>query len=114
MKVEHEAKLERTEMRMIRWTCGVSLRERQTNIELRSRFGIESIVEVVRRNRLRWFGHVQRRSDDDWVKRCTMLEVEGRKPKGRPKKTRMDTVKMDMKPLGLVLRMLMTVIGGEG
>src|SRR5580700_2994037 len=104
MKVEHEAKLERTEMRMIRWMCGVSLRERQTNIELRSRFGVESIVEVVRRNRLRWFGHVQRRSDDDWVKRCTMLEVEGRKPKGRPKKTWMDTVKMDMKPLGLVVK----------
>ena len=82
----------------------MSLRERQTNIELRSRFGVESIVEVVRRNRLRWFGHVQRKSDDDWVKRCAMLEVEGRKPKGRPKKTWMDTVKMDMKPLGLVVK----------
>jgi len=103
LKVEHEAKLESTEMRMVRWMCGVSLQERKTSNELRSRFGIESIVDVVRRNRLRWFGHVQRKSEDDWIRKCTVLEVEGRKPKGRPKKTWMDGVKKDMNQLGLVV-----------
>ena len=26
--------------------------------------------EVVRRGRLRWFGHVERKADEDWVKKC--------------------------------------------
>jgi len=63
MKAAHMAKLERTEMRMIRWMAGVSLRERNTNAELRGRIGVEGIGEVVRRNRLMWFGHVQRKAE---------------------------------------------------
>jgi len=48
---------------------------------------------------LRWFGHVEQKDDDDWIKRITW-EVEGTK-KGRPKKTRWDCVKNDMESLGL-------------
>ena len=101
IKVEHEAKLERTEMRMIRWMCGVSLRERKTSAELRERIGVEAIGVLVRRNRLRWFGHVERKVEDDWVKRCTVMEVEGTRPRGRPKKTWMEVVADDMRRMGL-------------
>ena len=34
MKVEHELKLNRTEMSMIRWMCGVKLNERKKSEEL--------------------------------------------------------------------------------
>src|SRR5260221_14793832 len=77
MRAEHEAKLERAEMRMIRMMCGVSLRDKITSAMLRERMGVEAIGVVVRRNRLRWFGHVERKGDCDWVKGCTVLEVEG-------------------------------------
>ncbi len=33
----------------------------------------------------------------DWVKGCTVLEVEGPRPRGRQKKTWMEVVKRDMK-----------------
>jgi hypothetical protein len=40
------------------------------------------------RNRLlRWFRHAERKRDDDWVKRCTWMEMEGVRPRGRPRKT---------------------------
>ena len=48
MKVEHENALERTEMRMIRWMCGVSLREKITSAVLRERMGVDMISEVMR------------------------------------------------------------------
>ena len=35
MTAELESKMERTEMRMIRWLCDVSLKERQPSTELR-------------------------------------------------------------------------------
>jgi hypothetical protein len=87
LKVEHESKLETTDMRMIRWMFGVSLRDRVPSEELRAWFGVEPISDVCRRNRLRWFEHVERKGDDDWVKRCIRLEVVGKRPKGRPRKT---------------------------
>jgi len=30
---------------------------------------------------------VLRKEDDDWVKKCTEYEVEGPRPRGRPKRT---------------------------
>src|SRR5260221_21070 len=101
MRAEHEAKLERAEMGMIRMMCGVSLRDKITSLMLRERIGVEAIGVVAKRNRLRWLGHVERKDDCDWVKGCTVLEVEGPKPRGGPKKTWMEVVKMDMKEMGL-------------
>ena len=39
--VEHELKLNRTEMSMIRWMCGVKLNERKKSEELRELLGLE-------------------------------------------------------------------------
>ena len=45
--------------------------------ELLERLGIESIADVVRRSRLRWFGHVERLNADNWVSACREIQVEG-------------------------------------
>ena len=44
-------------MRMVRWMCGVKLRDRLPSKELRARLGVEDIA-LVQQNRLRWYGHV--------------------------------------------------------
>jgi len=56
---------------------------------------------MMKNSRLRWFGHVEREDDNDWVKRCIRLELEGIRQRGRPKKTWWDCVKDDMESLGL-------------
>ena len=48
---------------MLRWMCVVS--------DLYSPLEFESVAEVVRHGRLRWFGHVERKSGDDWVSACS-------------------------------------------
>ena len=55
---------------MIRWKCGVSLKDRRTSEELRKLVGVQLITTVIRNGRLRWYGHVMRKSDDNWVKIC--------------------------------------------
>ena len=65
VNAEEEAKLERAEMRMMRWMCGVSLREKKTNAELRESMGIEKISDVMRHSGLRWMGHVLRKEGND-------------------------------------------------
>jgi len=50
---------------------------------------------IVQQNRLRWYGHVLRKEDADWVKKCMEYDVEGSRPRGRPKRTRKDVVQKD-------------------
>ena len=50
---------------------------------------------VLQQNRLRWYGHVLRKDDDDWVKKCMEYEVEGPRPRGRPKSTLGEVVRED-------------------
>jgi len=63
-------RFERTEMRMVRWMSNAILRDRTPSAELRRHLGIEGIVDVLCMGRLRWFRHVERMGDDNWVKRC--------------------------------------------
>jgi len=49
---------------------------------------------VLQQKRLRWYGHVLRK-DDDWVKKCMVYDVEGPRPRGRPKRTWKEVVKKD-------------------
>jgi len=42
------------------------------------------------------------RKDDDWVKKCMECEVEGPRPKGRPKKTWTEVVETDCQARKLI------------
>ena len=44
---------------------------------------------------LPWYGHVLRKEDTDWVKKYMEYEVEGSRPRGRPKRTWKDVVQKD-------------------
>ena len=85
--VDAGLKFERAEMLMIRWMCGISLKDRRTNEELRRLVGVEPITTFIRSGRLRCYGHVMRKCDEDWVKKCMEYRVEDRRPVGRPRKT---------------------------
>ena len=85
----------------MRQMCGVTLKDRKSSEELRHRIGIENVADVIRRGRLRWFGHVERKEDNDWVKACQTLEIDGNRGKGRGKKTWRQCVDEDMKILKL-------------
>ena len=71
----------------IRWMCGVKLKDRLPSKELRERLGVDDMALILQQNRLHWYGHVLRKDDDDWVKKCMEYEVEGSRPRGRPKRT---------------------------
>jgi len=49
MKVEHELKMNLTEMSMIRWMCGVKLNERKKSEEL---LGLEPVSLMIKNSRL--------------------------------------------------------------
>ena len=50
-KIGDIRKIQRSEMRMLRWMTGVSLSEKKSNECVRSMLAIDDIGEVMRRNR---------------------------------------------------------------
>ena len=61
--------LQRAEVRMVRWMCGVKLKDRLLSKELRERLGIDDIALILQQNRLLWYEHVLRKDGDYWVKK---------------------------------------------
>jgi len=43
-------------------------------------------ISVLQQNRLRWYGQVLQKEDNDLEKKCMEYEVEGARPRGRSKK----------------------------
>ncbi len=72
---------------MVRWLCNAAVRDGQISEELRSRLSIESISEAMRTGRLCWFGRVERKDKNEWVKLVKHLEVEGGVPVSGARKT---------------------------
>ena len=63
--------------------------------------GLEPVSLMIKKSRLRRFGHVECKDDNDWVKCCIMWEVQGIRQRKRPKTTWWDCIENDMESLGL-------------
>jgi len=85
VRKENEVALQRSEMRMVRWMCNVKVKDRVPSKELREKLGIDDIILMLQQNSSLSYGHVLRKEDTDWVKKCMEFEVEGSRPRGRPK-----------------------------
>ncbi|XP_019236372.1 PREDICTED: RNA-directed DNA polymerase from mobile element jockey-like, partial [Nicotiana attenuata] len=67
------------------------------NEDIRERVGVAPVDDKMREARLRWFGHVWRRSLDAPVRRCERLTLAGtRRGRGRPRKYWGEVIRQDM------------------
>ncbi|XP_070039139.1 uncharacterized protein [Nicotiana tomentosiformis] len=94
------------EMRMLRWMCGHTRMDKIRNEVIREKVSVAPMDDKMREVRLRWFGHVWRRSPDALVRRCESLALAGmRRGRGRPKKYRGEVIRQDMALLQIFLDM---------
>jgi len=56
IRKENEVALQRAEMRMVRWMCGIKLQNTVPSTGLRERLGLNDIISVLQQNRLRCMG----------------------------------------------------------
>ena len=86
---------------MLRWMCGKAMMDKIKNQEFREKLGVAPLSAKMRENRLRWFGHVQRKPIEAPVRRIETIIVEGKRSRGRPKKTWVEQIKDDLSELHL-------------
>ena len=101
VKTEDTQRLHRNEMIMVRLMCGVSRSDRLTCKELWATLGIDPITDVMRRERLRWFGHTERKDEENYLRKVQTLEIPGKVPSGGPRKTWKHVVDDDLRRTGL-------------
>ena len=91
-----EKKLDVAEMRMLRWMSGVTKIDRIRNERIRGTAKVGEISMKVQESRLKWYGHVLRREEEYVGKRVMVMEVPGKRRRGRPKRRWLDNIKNDL------------------
>ena len=86
---------------MLRWSCGVTRKDRVPNKFIRGSLKVAEVRKKIIERRLMWYGHVERREEDHYLKRVANMEIPGRRRRGRPKTRWKDSVRRDMKEVGL-------------
>ena len=72
-----------TEMRMLRWMMGIKRIEKIRKEEIRARAGVANMGETIREARLRWLGHVERKTEEENMSNGSEWAPEDRKSKLR-------------------------------
>ncbi|KAK3531193.1 hypothetical protein QTP70_015134 [Hemibagrus guttatus] len=100
LRKRQESELEVAELKMLRFSLGVTRLDRIRNKYIRGTAHVGRLGDKVREARLRWFGHVQRRESEYIGRRMLDMELPGRRQRGRPKRRYMDGINEDMKLVG--------------
>jgi hypothetical protein len=99
-KRRHAQQLNIAEMRMLRWICGHTRRDRVRNDDIRERLGVAPVEEKLVQHRLRWFGHIQRRPAKTIICNGVIRRTGNEKrDRGRSNLTWKESVKRDLKDL---------------
>ncbi|KAK3512523.1 hypothetical protein QTP70_015648 [Hemibagrus guttatus] len=95
LRKRQESELEVAELKMLRFSLGVTRLDRIRNEYIRGTAHVGRLGDKVREARLRWFGHVQRRESEYIGRRMLDMELPGRRQRGRPKRRYMDVINED-------------------
>ncbi|MCJ8731212.1 hypothetical protein PDJAM_G00196770 [Pangasius djambal] len=82
LRKRQEAELEVAELKMLRFSLGVTRLDRIRNEYIRGTAHVGCLGDNVREARLRWFGHVQRREREYIGRRMLDMELPGRRRRG--------------------------------
>ena len=96
-----ESRIEVNEMRMLRWMCGVTRKDKIRNEHIRGTTKVVQASRKITERRLKWYGHVMRMEEDHVVRRVMTKAIPGKRNRGRPKTRWKDVCKRDMQTVGL-------------
>jgi hypothetical protein len=67
------------EMRMLRWICGHTRRDRVRKDDIRERLGVAPVEEKLVQHCLRWFEHIQRRLVESPIRNGVIRQTDNEK-----------------------------------
>ena len=98
---KQEKRIEVTEMRMLRWMCGVTRKDKIRNEHIRGTTRVAQASKKITERRLIWYGHVMRRDGEHILRKVLRADIPGKRKRGRPKTRWKDACQRDLKSTGL-------------
>lgn len=96
------SRIQATEMRFIRTMNQTTRKDKIRNEVNRKVAGIEvPITSIIKKRRLQWYGHIMRMNRERPARKYFDLNLPGRRPRGRPRKRWIETVRSDVEERGL-------------
>ncbi|CAH2019842.1 unnamed protein product [Acanthoscelides obtectus] len=89
------------DMKYLRAVKGVARKDKIRNEVIREELGVESVLQRIEDNQLKWFGHLVRMKDTRPVKLIWEASVQQKTARGRPKKTWKDGLAKILKNRGI-------------
>ena len=96
-----EARLEVNEMRMLRWMCGVTRRDKIRTEHIRGTTRVVQASKKITEKRLKRYGHVRRMKEEHILRRMLDVDIPWKRRRGRPNLRWKDACKRDMTQAGL-------------
>ena len=90
-----EARIEINEMRMLRWMCGATRKDKIRNEHIRGTTKVAQASKKITERRLKWYDHVTR-EEEHVVARVIKNEKRGKRKRVRPKTRWKDVCRRDM------------------
>uniref|UniRef100_A0A8D9F0W9 Endonuclease-reverse transcriptase n=2 Tax=Cacopsylla melanoneura TaxID=428564 RepID=A0A8D9F0W9_9HEMI len=93
MRLKDESRIQASEMKFIRSIVGKTRRDRIRNEEIRRSVDVEKLQDKIERSRLKWYGHMQRMSEERIPKNVFKQQIEpieGKRRRGRPRMIKRD------------------------
>ena len=104
LREEEKRKLRVFEMAVLRKIEGITRIDRKRNVDVKNKLGItRDVVDRIQERRLRYFGHVVRMNSSRTPNIALYGRVEGKRSRGRPRKSWTDNVKEDGEAMGMSL-----------
>ena len=93
--------LRRAERSIVRAMYSVKLVDIQNTVELMDMLGLkEAADKLARENKVRWYGHVLRRPEEDLLMKAMVNEVDGKHRQSQPRMKWREQVEESMKRIG--------------
>ena len=92
--------MEVVEIKMLRFAMGVTRKDKIRNEHIRSTVKVQRLGMKMREGKLRWYGHVMRRGQENIGRKKMEMELPGKRRRMRPKRKFLDVVKKDMGKVG--------------
>ena len=107
LTVSQECRLERMQNKCLRRILHIRISDRHSMADIRLRCGVISIMQQLKAERLRLFGHVLRMDEGRIPHIALHSTIAGvcKRPAGRPRTRWLDCVKRDLQSLGLPIAM---------
>jgi len=95
LKKRDEQRLEAAQMKFLRHLLGITKLDKEKNISIRKKTGVQNIVQEIEQYQQKWLQHVQRMDKNRLPRQALYYRPNGQRNIGRPRKRWADQLHLE-------------------